>query len=97
MFDNDRKRKSKTVPPRRKRSVRQVSGSVLFSCYIASAAIFIIAVSEAVRCFGEDKSGSGKLYIILAVLGLLFSVFITIMNNRNKKLLAQKDKESKNS
>ena len=95
MFDEDRKPKTKPAVLKRSGPVRQLPGSVLFSCYLASLAIIIIAGLEALKRFHGTVSGSGTFYVVLAVLGLLFSVFITIMNNRNKRLLAEKKKKGK--
>ncbi|PKM72281.1 MAG: hypothetical protein CVU91_09785 [Firmicutes bacterium HGW-Firmicutes-16] len=89
MFEGEKKHPVKPGPLQRNKEVKQVSGTVLTSCYIASAAIIIISVSEAVKSFGSNDSRTGVFYVALAVLGLLFSGFITIMNNRNKKLLDQ--------
>ncbi|MEA4894288.1 MAG: hypothetical protein VB064_03400 [Oscillospiraceae bacterium] len=90
MFEGEKKRPAKPGPLKRNRQILQISGTVLISCYVASAAIVVIAVSEALRRFGSAESGSGAFYVALAVLGLLFSVFITVMNNRNKRLLSEK-------
>ena len=89
MFDREKKSPSKPGPLKRGGTYKQISGNVLISCYVASAAIAVIAVSEALKCFGADSKGEGYFYVILAVLGVLFSVFITLMNNRNKKLIKQ--------
>jgi len=95
MFDSDRKPKSGDAKPGTGKPVRHVSASVVFSCYIASAAIIAISAGEAIKSFGADETGRGKFYILLAVLGLFFSVFITVMNNRNKKLLEENDRKGK--
>lgn len=95
MFDSDRKPKSRSAKPKTGKPVRHVSGSVVFSCYVASTAIIAISVGEAIRRFGADERGRGIFYIVLAVLGLFFSVFITVMNNRNKKLLQRNAREGK--
>jgi len=89
MFDSEKKRPAKPGPLKRGGTYKQISGSVLISCYVASAAIVVIAVSEAVRCFGSGSTNEGTFYVILAVLGVLFSIFITVMNSRNKKLIKQ--------
>lgn len=89
MFEERKKQKAKPGPLDRNRDYRQVSGAVLASCYVASAAIAAISVSEAVKCFDAGKTGNGTFYIILAAVGVLFSVFITVLNRRNRKLIAQ--------
>jgi|GEM_PF-1314700 len=89
MFDKENKRPVKPGPLKRAGTYKEISSTVLVSCYVASAAIAVIAGNEAFKSFGSDNTGSGSFYVILAVLGLLFSVFITVMNNRNKKLLRQ--------
>ena len=94
MFDGEKKTKTaqgkaKQGPLKRNREYREVSTTVQFSCYVASAAILAISVSEAVKRFGASDTRGGAFYVALGVLGVLFSVFITVLNNRNKKLLAQ--------
>ena len=89
MFEGEKKRPAKPSPLQRNKQIKQVSGTVLMSCYVASAAIIVIAVSEALKAFNSADIKTGAFYVALAVLGLLFSGFITIMNNRNKKLLNQ--------
>ena len=89
MFEGEKKRNPKPGPLQRNRTYREISPTVLVSCYVASAANIALSVSEALRCFSETDSGNGTFYVVLAVLGLFFSVFITIMNNRNKRILAQ--------
>ena len=89
MFEREKKRPAKPGPLKRGGTYKQISGNVLISCYVASAAIVVIAVSEAVRCFGSGSTSEGTFYVILAVLGVLFSVFITVMNSRNKKHIKQ--------
>ena len=89
MFDKENKRPAKPGPLKRGGTYKEISGTVLISCYVASAAIAVIAGNEAFRSFGSGSAGNGTFYVILAVLGVLFSVFITVMNNRNKKMLRQ--------
>ena len=89
MFEGDKKRPAKPGPLKRNTQIKLVSSNILISCYVASAAIVVIAVSEAVKAFNSANTKTGAFYVALGVLGLLFSVFITVMNNRNKKLLAQ--------
>ena len=76
-------------PPR----IQTVSDTVVFSCYLASAAILVIAVNEAVKQFQQASVWGGVVYIILAIAGVLFSVFITLWNRRNKKLLKEQKKK----
>jgi hypothetical protein len=75
-------------PPR----IQSVSDTVVFSCYIASLAILVIAVIEAYKQFQLGNLWGGIMYIALAIAGVLFSVFITLWNRRNKKLLKVKKK-----
>ena len=89
MFEGDKKRTAKPAPLKKNQKPKMISDTVLVSCYVASLAIAVIAVTEALKCFGGTDTKTGAFYVILAVLGVLFSVFITVMNNRNKKLLAQ--------
>ena len=76
-------------PPR----IQTVSDTVVFSCYIASLAILVIAVIEAYKQFQVDNLWGGIVYIALAIAGILFSIFITRWNRRNKKLLKEKRKK----
>ncbi len=74
-------------------ALQTVSDTVVYSCYIASVAILIIAVIEAVKRFQLGDLWGGVLYIALAIAGVLFSVFITLWNRRNKKLLKEQKKK----
>lgn len=76
-------------PPR----IQTVSDTVVFSCYLASAAILVIAILEAVKQFQQGSILGGIVYIILAIAGVFFSVFITLWNRRNKKLLKETKKK----
>ena len=80
--------KQKDPPP-----IQTVSETIVFSCYIASVAILVIAVIEAVKRFQLGNLWGGIIYIALAIAGVLFSVFITLWNRRNKKLLKQTKKK----
>lgn len=80
--------KQKDPPP-----LQTVSDTVVFSCYIASLAILVIAVIEAVKRFQLGNFWGGIVYIALAIAGILFSVFISLWNKRNKKLLKEKKKK----
>lgn len=73
-------------------AVQTVSDTVVFSCYIASAVILVIAIIEAVKRFQLGNLLGGIIYVALAIAGVLFSVFITLWNRRNKKLLKEKKK-----
>jgi hypothetical protein len=95
MFEENKKRTKKQGPLKRSGTYKEVSGSVIGSCYVASAVIAIIAVSEAVKSFSSANTSSGAFYVALAVLGVLFSVFITVVNRRNKKRFGQKNGKKK--
>lgn len=73
--------------------IQTVSDTVVYSCYIASLAILVIAVIEAYKQFQLDNLWGGIIYIALAIVGILFSIFITLWNRRNKKLLKEKKKK----
>lgn len=89
MFDSERKPAARrTLQSPKKKEYKQISAGALTSCYVASAAIAVIAGREGILRYGSDPV-SGVFYIILAVLGILFSVFITVENNRNKKYIQQ--------
>lgn len=74
-------------------TLQTVSDTVVFSCYIASVAILVIAILEAVKRFQQGSLWGGIVYIVLAITGVLFSVFITLWNRRNKKLLKETKKK----
>ena len=95
MFEGDKKRPTGKGPLKRSGTYKEVSGSVIGSCYVASALIAVIAVSEAVKSFNSANTTSGAFYVALAFLGVLFSVFITVVNKRNKKRLGQKNSKKK--
>lgn len=95
MFEEKKKRPAKPGPLKRSGTYKEVSGSVIGSCYVASALIAVIAVSEAVKSFASANTTGVAFYIALAVLGVLFSVFITAMNQRNKKRLGQQNRKKK--
>lgn len=73
--------------------IQTVSDTVVFSCYIASVAILVIAIIEAVKQFQQGSRWGGIVYIVLAIAGVLFSVFITLWNRRNKTLLKEAKKK----
>ena len=73
--------------------IQTVSETVVFSCYIASVAILVIAILEAVKRFQQGSLWGGIVYTALAIVGVLFSVFITLWNRRNKKILKEKKKK----
>ena len=52
-----------------------------------------IGALEAVKQFQQASVWGGVIYIILAIAGVLFSVFITLWNRRNKKLLKEQKKK----
>lgn len=61
-----------------------ISKVQLYSCYAASALIAVICVLEAMKP-ETQASGNPSMYYFLAVLGIAFSVYITIRNNGAKK------------
>lgn len=61
-----------------------ISRMQLISCYIASALIVILCVVEALKP-ETAANGNPGFYYFLAVLGIAFSVFITIRNRSAKK------------
>lgn len=73
--------------------IQTVSDTAVFSSYLASAAILAIAIIEAENQFQQGSVWVGLIYIILALIGVLFSVIITLWNQRNKKL--QKEQKKK--
>jgi hypothetical protein len=81
------KRSAVTQKPKELPPVQTVSDLVLGSCYIASLVIVILASLEAFKQLQQGKQWGGVVYVSLAVAGVLFSVFITLWNRRNKKLL----------
>ena len=61
-----------------------ISKVQLYSCYAASALIAVLCLVEALKP-ETQTSGNPATYYMLAVLGIAFSVFITIRNNAAKK------------
>ena len=61
-----------------------ISKMQLYSCYAASALIVVLCVMEALKP-ETQTSGSPSMYYALAVLGVAFSVFITVRNNSAQK------------
>lgn len=75
--------------PHKKKNDGTISGGRLLSCYVASALIVLLCVMEALKPETQEAGDVG-LYVLLAVLGVLFSVFITIRSRKN-----QREKEEK--
>jgi len=67
---------------------RRGSGTIsklqLYSCYGASVLIVILCIVEALKP-ETQASGNPAMYYLLAVLGVVFSVIITVRNNKAKK------------
>ena len=61
-----------------------ISKVQLYSCYAASALIVVLCVMEALNP-ETQATGNPSTYYFLAVLGVAFSVFITLRNNAAKK------------
>lgn len=61
-----------------------ISRTQLLSCYVASALIAVLCVWEALKP-ETQASGDPVMYYVLAVLGVAYSVFITIRNHNAKK------------
>lgn len=74
--------------------IKTVSSSIVYSCYLASTAIVVLSGFEVYKQFKLGNPWGGLFYVVLAVAGVLFSVFITKWNQRNKKLLAEKKNKS---
>lgn len=82
------RQKQKELPP-----IQTVSDTILGSCYIASLVIVILAGLEAIKQLQKGNLWSGVVYIALALAGILFSVFIALWNQHNKKLLRDKKRK----
>ena len=61
-----------------------ISKLQLYSCYAASALIVVLCIVEALKP-ETQTSGNPSTYYFLAVMGIAFSVFITVRNNAAKK------------
>ena len=68
-----------------------ISKTQLFSCYGASALIVILCVMEALKP-ETQTSGNPSMYYLLAVLGVVFSVIITIRDRNARKSSGHKGK-----
>lgn len=63
------------------RKTGTVSKMQLLSCYAASVLIVLLCVVEAMK----PETANPMMYYGLAVLGVFFSVYITVRNNAAKK------------
>lgn len=61
-----------------------ISKAQLISCYAASALIVVLCIVEA-RKSETMADGNPALYYLLAALGVAFSVFITVRNQKAGK------------
>ena len=61
-----------------------ISKLQLYSCYAASALIVVLCIVEALKP-ETQTSGNPSTYYFLAIVGIAFSVFITVRNNAAKK------------
>ncbi|MGE4277352.1 MAG: hypothetical protein AB7E30_09310 [Lawsonibacter sp.] len=95
MFDGEKKRPVRPEPLKRGGTPNLISGRIVASCYVTSAGIVVIAGVEAARSFGAGNDSAGSLYVTIAGLGVLFSIFITWMNHRNRRLLGQNGQTKK--
>ena len=85
---NKKKRQSVVEREKNKKGDGTISKVQLYSCYASSLIIAVICIWEAQK--PETLSGGDpSTYYILAVLGIVFSVFISL---RNKKAAREKEK-----
>lgn len=82
-------KKKQIENPHKKQGDGTISGGVLLSCYIASALIVLLCAMEAMKPETQAE-GNVALYVVLAVIGVLFSVYITLRSRKN-----QREKEEK--
>lgn len=68
-----------------------ISKVQLFSCYGASALIVILCIVEALKP-ETQASGNPAVYYLLAVLGVVFSVIITVRDRNARKSAQPKGK-----
>ena len=79
------KQKRQNIVEREKnRKNGSISKMQLYSCYAASALIVVLCILEALKP-ETQTSGNASMYYFLAVLGVAFSVFITVRNNAAQK------------
>lgn len=78
------KRQNLVEREKSKKGSGTISKMQLLSCYAASALIVVLCVVEALKP-ETQTSGNPAMYYFLAVLGVVFSVFITVRNNSAEK------------
>ena len=79
-----KKRQNLLERERNKKRDGTISKMQLISCYAASALIVVICLLEANNP-EVQASADPSMYYLLAVLGVAFSVYITVRNNSAKK------------
>ena len=87
ILQTGRKQKAKQEKP------RTISTLQLISCYAASILIVVFSFLERNRCIQQGEEHA-DFYIILAVLGVLFSAVITWRQIAAKKKQAKTDRKS---
>lgn len=80
------KKKKQTLIEREKskKGDGTISKVQLISCYVASALIAVLCIWEALKP-ETQASGDSVMYYVLAVLGVAYSIFITVRNSNAKK------------
>lgn len=78
------KRKNLVEREKSRKGNGTISGVQLASCYVASALIVVLCLVEAANPQVQAE-GDPALYYVLAVLGIAFSLWITLKNSRAKK------------
>lgn len=78
------KRQTLIERERNKKGNGTISKTQLISCYVVSALIAVLCVVEALKPQTRAE-GDDVLYYFLAVLGVAFSVLITVRNKKAKK------------
>ena len=90
-------KKQKQNPMERQKNKKgdgTISKVQLLSCYAASAIIAVLCIWEALKP-ETQASGDPIMYYVLAVLGVAYSVLITVRNNNAKQKSESKGKRLK--
>lgn len=89
-----KKRQNLVEREQNKRGDGTISKVQLYSCYASSIVIAVLCIIEAMKP-ETQASGEPSTYYLLAVLGVAFSVYITLRNNAAKKKSAPTGKRLK--
>jgi predicted membrane chloride channel (bestrophin family) len=79
-----KQKRQNLIEREKNKKVGSISKLQLYSCYAASLLIVVLCIVEALKP-ETQASGNATTYYFLAVLGVAFSIYITVRNNAAKK------------